>query len=84
VSLAEFGSFMLEWHALSARTGNPAYARLADDFIGALARRYPDQVGGLLVAPWANAHILRSFLANVLPGFMLGCMAVHFQCRVNG
>ena len=44
VSLAEFGSFMVEWLALSARTGNPAYAEFAESFVEALDKRYPKQV----------------------------------------
>ena len=51
VSLAEFGSFMLEWHALSVRTGDLAYGQLADELVSALAQRYPEQVGTPQAAP---------------------------------
>ncbi len=44
VSLAEFGSFTLEWHALSARTGKPEYGVQADSIINGLNQRYPKQV----------------------------------------
>ena len=44
VSLAEFGSFSLEWHALSARTGKPEYGIQADKIIDGLNQRYPKQV----------------------------------------
>ena len=65
VSLAEFGSFTLEWHALSARTGDPVYGRLADNFISSLAQRYPEQVGGSWWPPRADAHVLCTFPRRV-------------------
>ncbi|CAL8463954.1 g3489 [Coccomyxa elongata] len=43
VSLAEFGSFTLEWHALSARTGKLEYGVQADSIIYGLNQRYPKQ-----------------------------------------
>lgn len=43
VSLAEFGSFTLEWHVLSARTGKQAYKVQADKIINGLNQRYPKQ-----------------------------------------
>ena len=49
VSLAEIGSFTLEWHALSARTGKPAYGVQADSILNGLNQRYPKQVSSLLV-----------------------------------
>ena len=49
VSLAEFGSFTLEWHALSVRTGKPEYGLLADKVLNGLNQRYPKQASsGLL------------------------------------
>ncbi len=48
VSLAEIGSFTLEWHALSARTGKPAYGVQADSIINGLNQRYAKQVSSLV------------------------------------
>lgn len=47
VALSEFGSFFLEWHALSARTGDVTYGVLADNMINTLKTQYPEQVGHL-------------------------------------
>ena len=44
VSLAEFGSFMVEWLALSSRSGKAAYADYAERFVQALDKRFPKQV----------------------------------------
>ena len=53
VGLAEAASFMVEWHALAARTGNASYAETADHVVHLLQQRHPKQVytlipGGLL------------------------------------
>ena len=61
VSLAEFGSFTLEWHALSARTGNPGYAVLADHFIDNMAQRYPKQARTSL---WVLPHNLAPIIEH--------------------
>lgn len=44
VGLAEFASFMVEWHALAARTGNASYADVADHVVHMLQQRHPKQV----------------------------------------
>ncbi len=44
VGLAEAASFMVEWHALAARTGNASYAVTADHVVHLLQQRHPKQV----------------------------------------
>ena len=44
LGLAEFASFMVEWHALAARTNKIAYADVADNLVYLLRQRYPKQV----------------------------------------
>ena len=44
VGLAEFASFMVEWHALAARTGNSTYADVADHVVHMLQQRHPKKV----------------------------------------
>lgn len=44
VGLAEFASFMVEWHALAARTGNASYADVADHVVHMLQQRHPKKV----------------------------------------
>ena len=44
VGLAEFASFMVEWHALAARTGNGTYADVADHVVHMLQQRHPKKV----------------------------------------
>ena len=44
VGLAEAASFMVEWHALAARTGNASYAETADHVVHLLQQRHPKQV----------------------------------------
>ena len=53
VGLAEAASFMVEWHALAARTRNASYAETADHVVHLLQQRHPKQVcppipGGLI------------------------------------
>jgi hypothetical protein len=49
VSLAEFGSFTVEWHALTARTHDVTFGLLADNMINTLNKEYPKQVWQALV-----------------------------------
>ena len=43
-ALAEYGTFTLEFLALSHRTGNPEYGQKAEDIIRKLHERNPDRV----------------------------------------
>lgn len=57
VGLAEFASFMVEWHALSARTGNASYADVADHVVHMLHQRHPKQARPDLYAFPAAPHL---------------------------
>ncbi|CAK0786405.1 hypothetical protein CVIRNUC_009618 [Coccomyxa viridis] len=69
VGLAEAASFMVEWHALAARTGNASYAVTADHVVHLLQQRHPKQA---FLPVWFNM-----FTATTNPGntFCLGGMS---------
>ncbi|CAL5226192.1 g9026 [Coccomyxa viridis] len=69
VGLAEFASFMVEWHALAARTGNSTYADVADHVVHMLQQRHPRKA---FLPIWFNRFTAKTNAGNT---YTLGGMS---------